>query len=130
MAKASQGTHGLVALYYDPLVLGHDTVGHIESIARVEGSLRLLEESGVIHRLAQRQCRDATEEELGRIHTPAHIGYMRHAGERGPTLVLPDTVANRGTYAAAVRAAGAVVGAVEAVVAGDDGSALDRKSIV
>jgi acetoin utilization deacetylase AcuC-like enzyme len=113
-----------VALYYDPLFLGHDTVGHIESISRVEGPLRLLEESGVLERLSRRQCRDATEEELGRIHERAHIEYMRYAGERGPTLVLADTVANRGTYAAAVRAAGAVVGAVEGVVAGNEGSAF------
>ena len=44
-----------VGLYYDPLFLGHDTVGHIESIERVAGPLRLLEESGVAGRMVRRR---------------------------------------------------------------------------
>src|SRR5438552_491346 len=113
-----------VALYYDPLFLGHNTVGHIESIERVAGPLRLLEESGLAQRLARPECRDATEEELGRVHTLAHVERMRHVAERGPVMVLPDTIANQGTFAAAVRAAGAAVGAVEAVTRGEYGSAF------
>jgi acetoin utilization deacetylase AcuC-like enzyme len=112
-----------VALYYDPLFLGHDTIDHPESIARVRTSLELLESSGVAGRLVRPACRDATEEELRRIHTQRHIEQMRHAGLRGPVLLLPDTIANVGTNAAAVRAAGACVGAVEAVVRGEYGAA-------
>jgi acetoin utilization deacetylase AcuC-like enzyme len=41
---------------------------------------------------------------------------MSIVGSRGPTMLLPDTIANTGTYAAAVRAAGACVAAAEAVV--------------
>ena len=39
-------------------------------------------------------------------------------------FVLADTIANKGTYAAALRAAGAVTGAVEDVVAGEIDSAF------
>jgi acetoin utilization deacetylase AcuC-like enzyme len=49
---------------------------------------------------------------------------MRRVGENGPVFVLPDTIANRGTYAAAVRAAGACLGATEAVVKGEYASAF------
>jgi acetoin utilization deacetylase AcuC-like enzyme len=108
-----------VALYYDPLFLGHDTLTHPENASRVEACLRLLEESGVAAHLERPDCRDATEEELARIHTKPHIERMQRVGERGPVMVLADTIANTGTYAAAVRAAGAVLSATETVVRAD-----------
>jgi acetoin utilization deacetylase AcuC-like enzyme len=108
-----------VALYYDPLFLGHDTLTHPERAARVEACLRLLEESGLADRLERPPCRDASPEELALVHHPAHIERMRRAGDQGPVMVLPDTIANRGTYAAAVRAAGACLAATEAVAHGD-----------
>lgn len=108
-----------VALYYDDLFRGHDTLNHPENAGRTDACLALLQGSGLLARLTQPSCRDATEAELGRIHSAQHIQRMRHVGERGPVMVLPDTMANRGTYAAAVRAAGAVMGATEAVLRGD-----------
>ena len=72
-----------VGLYYDPLFLGHDTVGHIESIERVAAPLRLLEESGVAGRMVRRACRDATEEEIERIHDP-RLMHVRSPCRRGP----------------------------------------------
>ena len=108
-----------VGLYYDPLFLQHDTVGHIVSSDRVTACLSLIEASGLAKRLERPACRDATEAELARIHKLEHIARMRRVGERGPTFVLADTIANTGTYAAALRAAGACLGAVEAVAAGD-----------
>jgi len=108
-----------VALYFDPLFLGHDTLTHPENASRVEACLRLLQESGLVARLEQPECRDATIEELTRIHSPAHIERMQRVGQRGPVMVLADTIANTGTYAAAVRASGAVVGATEAVARRD-----------
>ena len=112
------------ALYYDPLFLEHDTLNHPESAARVLACLELLEASRLTGRLDRPPCRDATEAELARVHTPQHIARMRRVGEDGPVMVLPDTIANRGTYAAAVRAAGACLSATEAVVAGDTGAAF------
>jgi acetoin utilization deacetylase AcuC-like enzyme len=113
-----------VALYYDRLFLGHDTLSHIESSSRVESCRRLLGESGLLQRLDPRPCRDATEDELRRIHSPRHIEAVRRIGEQGPVMVTADTIANRGTYAAALRAAGACVGATEAVVRGEAAGAF------
>jgi acetoin utilization deacetylase AcuC-like enzyme len=81
--------------------------------------MTLLESSGLAGRLERPPCRDATLEELTRIHTPEHVARVQRLGGTGPVMVLADTIANRGTYAAAARAAGAVVGATEAVAAGD-----------
>jgi len=108
-----------VALYYDPLFLGHDTLTHPEHASRVEACLRLLEESGLASQLDRPECRDASLDELSRIHTAAHIDRMQRVGARGPVMVLADTIANTGTYAAALRASGAVVVATEAVARRD-----------
>jgi acetoin utilization deacetylase AcuC-like enzyme len=113
-----------VALYYDPLFLDHDTLSHPENASRVQACLQLLQDSGLAERLARPACRDASIEELARIHTNAHIERMQRVGERGPVLVLADTIANQGTYAAAVRAAGAVLGATDSVVRGEFESAF------
>ena len=79
----------------------------------------LLRSAGLAERLEMPPCRDATLEELTRIHTPDHVRRVQRFGQQGPVMVLADTIANTGTYAAALRAAGAVVGATESVVGGD-----------
>jgi acetoin utilization deacetylase AcuC-like enzyme len=107
------------ALYYDDLFIGHDTLTHPEHQSRVSTALQLLEASGVAAKLDRPDCRDATLEELTRIHSAEHVRRVQHFGEGGPVMVLADTIANRGTYVAALRAAGAVVGATEAVIGGD-----------
>ena len=108
-----------VALYYDDLFLGHDTLTHPEHQTRVSTALDLLRTSGIVDRLELPTCRDATLDELTRIHSADHVRRVQHFGERGPVMVLADTIANTGTPAAALRAAGAVVGATEDVVRGD-----------
>jgi acetoin utilization deacetylase AcuC-like enzyme len=113
-----------VALYYDPLFLEHDTLDHPEGKARLEAAMRLLEASGLLDRVARPACRDATPAEIARVHRPEHYERMRLIGAAGPTMVLPDTMANVGTFAAAVRAAGACIGATEAVIHGDLASAF------
>jgi acetoin utilization deacetylase AcuC-like enzyme len=49
---------------------------------------------------------------------------MRLASEQGPVMLDPDTIANRDSYAAAVRAAGACLSATEAVVGGESDAAF------
>ena len=96
-----------VALYYDDLFLGHDTLTHPEHQSRVATAIDLLRTSGLTARLELPACRDATLEELTRVHTPEHVRGVQRFGEHGPVMVLADTIANTGTYAAALRAAGA-----------------------
>ena len=108
-----------VALYYDPLFLEHDTLNHPESAARVSACIDLIESSGLGARLPRPRARDATQDELALVHSTSHIERIRRAGEQGPVMVLPDTIANRGTFAAAVRAAGACLAAVEAITRRD-----------
>jgi len=112
-----------VALYYDPLFLEHDTLTHPESPLRVEAAMRLIESSGLLGKLERPPVRDASIEELTGIHSLEHVERVKRFGMRGPVMVLADTIANTGTFDAAIRAAGAVVGATEAVIRGDFDSA-------
>ena len=112
------------ALYYDLLFLDHDTLTHPEHAGRLTACLELLENSRLIDRLQRPPGRDATSEELARVHSGRHIETMRQTAGRGPQKLDPDTVANAGSFDAAVRAAGACLAATEAVVQGEQDAAF------
>src|SRR6185295_272869 len=66
----------------------------------------------------QRAPRDATEEEIAAVHDRALIDALKaHRGER--VRIDPDTSMSEASYDAAVRAAGAALSAVEAVMGGE-----------
>lgn len=120
------------ALIYDPIFLEHITPSdHPEQPARLQGVLDILqtlswmEREGLVH-LAPR---DASEEELALIHTPAYIQRVRHAAERTARLeeesgrktrfFATDTYVSASSYAAAIRAAGAPLTAIDALLRGE-----------
>jgi acetoin utilization deacetylase AcuC-like enzyme len=111
-----------VALYDDPLFLQHDAgFGHPERPERVEAIAEGLRVSGLAARMSARPPRDATPDELLRVHTRDHVESV--AAGAGQTVRFdPDTQAGPRSYAAALRAAGAVADAVDRVLEG----ALDR----
>src|SRR5438477_8479193 len=108
-----------VLLYDDPIFREHDAGrGHPERPERVDAVRRGLRESGLEPRLRLMTPRDATRDELRRVHTEAHVD--RVAATAGRTVRFdPDTQAGPRSHAAASKAAGAVVDAVERVLAGD-----------
>ncbi|HVE82602.1 MAG TPA: histone deacetylase [Myxococcales bacterium] len=108
----------MTLLFTDPLFLEHDPGrGHPERAERVSHSLEVLERAPV-EGVERRAPRDATEEEIGLAHRPELIAALKaHRG--GRARVDPDTAMSPKTYDAAVRAAGAAVGAVEAVMGGE-----------
>lgn len=110
-----------VGFLYDPVVLSHrPPAGHPERAARVRETMALLERSGVLERVTRLPVQPATREQLARIHTPAYLNLVEEVvAEGGGFLDQGDTYASPGSWAAATVAAGAVVGAVEAVMAGE-----------
>ena len=61
----------------------------------------------------------ASEVALGRVHTQAHIDYIRSMTPvDGYVEIDPDTLMNRDTWRAALRAAGAAIAATDAVIEG------------
>jgi acetoin utilization deacetylase AcuC-like enzyme len=111
-ATLDNGTR--VAVFDDPLFDEHDAgPGHPERPARLTAIREGI--AGLLPRLVPRAPVDATREQLLRVHTEEHVAtVLASAGQR--VRFDPDTLAGPRSAAAAVRAAGAVVGAVDQVL--------------
>lgn len=58
------------------------------------------------------------------VHPAAYVTAIEHACREGPTALDPDTMASPGSWEAALRAVGAVTGAIDAVMAGQVSAAF------
>lgn len=114
----------MTLLVTDPLYLEHRAPGHVECPERVLAILEHFRDRGLLRRLEPAPARDARAEELARVHDPEYVESLRRASERGGGWLDPDTYVNERSYAAAVRAAGGVLAAAEAVRAGRDRTAF------
>lgn len=98
---------------------GHDPVpGHPEKPARLAAALAAFDEPALAG-CPRLQAPLATREQLLRVHAAAHVERVFQAGRSGTVVQLdPDTAVAPGSLDAALRAAGAVVAAVDQVLAG------------
>jgi acetoin utilization deacetylase AcuC-like enzyme len=113
-------------VFYDPAVLRHQPAsGHPESPKRLDAvvkGVRVLERQG---RLSVVAPRPATEDDILLVHTPQYLRLVRSEVAMGlRSLSTGDTEISSGSFGAALAAAGTVVSAVEAVVAGRAPSAF------
>ncbi len=100
----------------DPVYLEHRNAGaHPESPQRLQAIYALLDSPAMAGRFASIAARDASDGEILRVHTPAHLAVIADTASRDVTFLDTDTQASRGSYAAARRAAGGACAAVEAV---------------
>lgn len=114
----------MTLLVTDPLYLEHRAPGHVECPERILAILEHFRRGGLLDRLEPLPARDAKVEELALVHDRGYVEFLRRASERGGGWLDPDTYVNEHSYAAAVRAAGGVLAAVEAVRAGRDRTAF------
>ena len=112
------------AYVYHPIYLEHNQPSHPENARRLERILNVLEEKGVLERLMLLEPRPATQEELLRAHTAQHIESVRQVAERGGGHMDADTYVSPRSFEAAKMAAGGLIRAVEAVLAGDVANAF------
>nr|MBC7244486.1 histone deacetylase [Chloroflexota bacterium] len=112
------------AYVYDPLYLKHDVAEHPENSRRLEYIMRHLQEAGFLERMQNLPARDATLEELAAVHHPGYIAHIRATSEGRAGWLDADTYIGPYSYAAALRAAGGVLRAVEAVLEGEIGNAF------
>jgi acetoin utilization deacetylase AcuC-like enzyme len=105
-------------LYSHPTCLEHDPGRHHpESPARLRAVLAALD-GPEFARLERREAPEAALDDLFRVHSPRHVKHTLGAVPRsGHIAIDADTVLSPTSGAAALRAAGAVVAAVDAVVA-------------
>ncbi len=113
-----------VGLVYDPIYLEHDTGPHVEIASRLVRVVGHLEETGVMGQLAPIRPRAATVEELSTVHSPGYISYVESFAQRGGGALDPDTVVSPASYNVALHAAGGLIKAVDAVMAGEVASAF------
>ena len=107
------------AYLYSPVFLEHEEEGHPESPERLRQILRVLEETGVLPRLTALEPVAATDAQIAAVHAPQHIDLVRRLIARGGGHFDADTYANVRSLDAATLAAGAVIRAVDAVLAGE-----------
>src|SRR5439155_16236246 len=109
----------------DPAFRPHDPGrGHPERAARLEAVHDGLTGAGVGDSLVDLAPRDATVAELERVHSAALLDGLRRLSESGGGAIDPDTTTSSGSWAAAVRAAGAGLAAAEALERGDGDAAF------
>jgi acetoin utilization deacetylase AcuC-like enzyme len=111
-------------LYMHPSSLEHDTgPGHPESPARMRALMAMLEREerkGTLVGVERREPPRATRAQLERVHTARYVdAVLRAEPASGHVRLDPDTVMSPGSGEAALRAAGAAVAAVDAVIGGE-----------
>jgi len=110
---------------YDPLYLEHDVPGHPESPGRLRAIMAHLEDAGLLAQMTSLTPRDATPDDLELVHSGALIERVRQACQPDTDHWLDvDTYVVARSYDAALRAAGGVLAAVDAVLDGQTDSAF------
>jgi len=113
-----------VGYVYDPLYLEHGAPGHPETPARLQAIMSHLETSGLLAELVEIEARDASTADLELVHSHELIARVRGAAEEGGGWLDLDTYVVPRSYDAALRSAGGVLAAVDAVLDGAVGSAF------
>ena len=92
--------------------------GHPERVARLEAVVEGVRAAGVDDALVELPIRVATRSELERVHDGALLDRVEQLCAAGGGMIDADTVVSRGSWDAAVRAAGAGLAAVDALQRG------------
>ncbi len=115
-----------VGFVYDEVYLEHDTgFGHVERAERLEAVVKRLQGSGLLAQLVKIEAQPAPVEWITTVHSQEYVERVRRSCARGVHYFDSlDTVVCEKSYEAALVAAGGVLAAVDAVVAGKVSSAF------
>ncbi len=114
----------MTLLLYDELYLQHDTGTHPENAERLRRTVDLLKNEGLWGRCRVFAPRDATPEEIHRVHDPDYVQAVQRLADAGGGMLDMDTIVSPASYSAAMRAAGAAVEAADRLVAKEGVNAL------
>ena len=118
-ARAEPNPAAPTGLVYHPDYLLHDTgPDHPERPDRLRAIIAGLETSGLMESLLRIEPRPAADSWLTTVHTPAYLGWLEAASMQAPVQLDPDTRLAPESLRVAKLAAGGVLAAVDAVVAG------------
>lgn len=111
------------AFVTDPSHVAHTSPGHPERPERLAAIVSQLEARGLREHMLELAPREATDEELLRVHRQSLLDAVEHAAERGAWLD-PDTYTTAESVGIARRAVGGLLVAVEAVRRGEADNAF------
>lgn len=114
----------MTVLITDPLFLRHETGLHPERPQRLSAIWECLERTGLRGRCRTHPYTPLTPEQIAAIHRPDVVSRARAAAEAGGGYLDADTVVSPDSYTVALAAAGACSAGVDAVLAGQDRTAL------
>jgi acetoin utilization deacetylase AcuC-like enzyme len=114
-----------VGLFTDRRMLDHRVPNrHPERPERLQAILRQLERTGYFNTCPSGQVREATNDELIRVHSGDYVRRVADLEAKGGGMLDPDTWVAPGSNLAARFAAGAAIEAVSYVMSGKDRRAL------
>ncbi|WP_337174605.1 histone deacetylase [Paludisphaera sp.] len=109
-----------VALHHDPRMIEHrPPARHPEKPERLEAIIRHLRRVGLLDACPAGLVREATDDELRRVHSAAYLASVVAVDGRGGGPLEADTWMSPGSLTAARLAAGAAIEAVAGVLADD-----------
>jgi acetoin utilization deacetylase AcuC-like enzyme len=114
----------MTLLYSDPLFQKHETGRHPESPARLASVTARLAQTGLAARCTPGTYQPLTPGQVTRVHDPYVPDQVAQLANLGGGRLDPDTVVSPASLQVALAAAGACVSAVDAVLRGDDRTAL------
>jgi len=107
-------------IVYSDVYLNHETGDHPESPRRLTAIMDGLESRKILDDLVQVEPIRARTEEIELVHSPSYNKWVEEMVNRGERFLdAGDTVVSAGSYEAALLAAGGVIAAVDAVMAGN-----------
>ncbi len=114
----------MTVLFTDAVFLDHDTGPHPETAERLRAIGAMLDETGLRKRCTPGQFAPLDPASLRSVHTPQVVERVRKAAEAGGGHLDADTVVSPASYRVGLAATGACVAAVDAVLTGQDRTAL------
>jgi len=101
-------------LVYHPVYLDHDTDGHPERKERLTAILnRVKQENLPVEYITPNP---ATLDQIAQVHGRRYIDTVKAVCEQGGGYLDVDTILSRGSYEAAVMAAGGIISGIDAVM--------------
>ncbi len=105
--------------------LRHGTeFSHPETPQRLVSIYEMLDNPDMAWKFIGIDAREATREELERVHRPSYIDFIAATAGQAMSMLDPDTVATAETYDMARLAAGGVMNAIDSVISGETDNAF------
>ncbi len=114
----------MTLLYTDPLFLKHDTGRHPEKADRLRSITARLDKAGLVKKCTAGTYKPLTEEAITAVHDPKLVQSVKQLAAHGGGHIDGDTVVSPDSHNVALAAAGACTAAVDAVMKGDEKTAL------